>query len=172
MDVDLDVDLDEDNEGELLPEAAVDADRLINNNSSEEGSDTDADDEYNVPDVDEFQQIDEAVASIAEDGVIDRYLKSIQDRLKGGKRPKEYKEGTFWVSKKSPSFVLEDSSDPDLLYEPRVFLWFPHHFNKDLKCPICNYNRIEVKGFNKKPRARRIIDLQEYERKQNPSFDH
>jgi hypothetical protein len=52
--------------------------------------------------------------------------------------------------------------DPESLYTPRVFLWFPHHLFKDLKCPTCS-EKISVKGFNKKPRARRVIDLNEYD---------
>ncbi len=52
--------------------------------------------------------------------------------------------------------------DPKSLYTPRVFLWFPHHLFKDLKCPTCN-EKIRGKEFNKKPRARRAIDLNEYD---------
>jgi hypothetical protein len=52
--------------------------------------------------------------------------------------------------------------NPDCLYIPRVFLWFPHHLFKDLKCPTYN-EKISVKGYNKKPRARRVINLNEYD---------
>ncbi|CEP07118.1 hypothetical protein, partial, partial [Parasitella parasitica] len=108
-----------------------------------------------------MDEIDEAVNTIAENGVIDNYLEAIQKRLKDSKMPREYVEGTFWVARKSPSFILEKPNDVEKLYEPRVFLWFPHHLKKELKCPVCDSKKIEVKGFNTKPRARRIIDIQD-----------
>lgn len=74
----------------------------------------------------------------------------------------EYRNSTIWAPRKDPYFMLDNNTkDPRCLYTPRVFLWFPHHLVKDLKCPTCEA-RINMKGFNKKPRARIIIDLNEY----------
>lgn len=110
----------------------------------------------------EFTTIDIEAASIPEESHVNKYLAEIQERLRG-KVPKEYQNGTFWVHQKNPYFMLEaQKRDPNCLYIPRVFLWLPHHLVKDLKCPTCEA-KISVKGFNKKPRARRVIDLNEYD---------
>lgn len=113
----------------------------------------------------EFEEIDELASSVAEESITDKYLEKIQQRLRGGNVPKEYLAGVFWVQRKDPAFILENELKHNIaeeLYTPRVFLWFPHYLMKGLKCvhPDCN-NKIEVKCFNKKPRARRIIDLNE-----------
>jgi hypothetical protein len=120
-------------------------------------------DDQEIADLDEneFDLADQQIGSVPDNSVVDAYLARIQDRLRGGKYPEEYKNGTFWVNTKSPSFILKSETDPTALYEPRVFLWFPHHLKKDLKCPTCSSD-IKVKSFNNKPRARRIIDLTEY----------
>lgn len=107
----------------------------------------------------EFQTIDREVASIPVGSVVDEYLDEIQQKIKSGDISKK----DFWIYPKSSySIRLESSKDPSILCKPRVFLWFPHYFEKDLKCPIpdCSH-KFKVKGFNVKPRARRIVDLYE-----------
>lgn len=101
---------------------------------------------------------------------MDLYLKEIQDRIKSNNKSKygkakEYHDGTFWVDKKDPAFILNSggSLDPTKLYQPRVFLWFPHLLvHEKLRCPKCNIETgIQVKEWNVRPRARRIIDTHE-----------
>lgn len=102
--------------------------------------------------------IDNNAASNLQASYVNNYLAEIQGRLRG-KKPIEYLNGTFWVRPKDPYFLLKkNSKDLRRLYSPRVFLWFPHHLVENLKCPVCA-SSIRIKGFNKKPRARRIIDL-------------
>lgn len=119
-----------------------------------------------------MKNIEEEAGNIREDSIIDNYLKSIQDRIKmenkgqqrRSKPPKEYQNGTFWVQKKNPAFILNGQLElnPDQLYYPRVFLWFPHFLVSELKCPRCSTpTTFHVKEWNSNPRARRIIDLNE-----------
>lgn len=134
---------------------------LSNNEQSIDPVEDDIAEEIGSEELDEnqFFDVDEQLGSVEEGSVVDNYLKSIQERLRGGSMPSEYKNGTFWVHVKSPSFILGGAViDPTLLYIPRVFLWFPHHLKKDLKCPTCN-SRFVVRGFTTDPRARRVIDL-------------
>lgn len=160
----------EDNEEDWESEAEheEEIEEEVHQTASIEDDEEREDEDNSELDENQFAQYDTTAASIEENSFVDNYLRSIQERLKGsrnqrrGHKPEEYNNGTFWVSTKSPSFML--STEPEnasQLYTPRVFLWFPHHLDGDLKCPICN-EKIEVKGFNKKPRARRIIDLNEY----------
>jgi uncharacterized Zn-finger protein len=116
-------------------------------------------------DENQFSEMDEEIGALREDSVIDKYLHEIQNKIKArakhNLKPVEYENGTFWIHPKSPSFVLGgDDLDPTSLYHPRVFLWFPHHFMKDMRCPQCN-SKLESLGYNHKPRARRITDLSE-----------
>jgi hypothetical protein len=110
----------------------------------------------------EFDGLDAIAGSLPENSVMDSYLAEIQEELRGGKLPSPYKNKTFWVQEESASFVLVKNTDPKLIYRPRVFLWLPHHLKKDLVCPDpkCK-SPIEVKAFQKNPRARRIIDQNE-----------
>ncbi|KAI7874434.1 uncharacterized protein EV154DRAFT_569718 [Mucor mucedo] len=122
-------------------------------------------------DEDMIQKIDRDAGLVQENSVIDKFLKSIQDRIKEDnkkdplrfpKRPKQYQNGTFWVQRKSPVFALKDQLEltPNVLYQPRVFLWFPHHLVSNLKCPKCSTpTTFFVKEWNTCPRARRITDL-------------
>lgn len=113
-------------------------------------------------DENDYELIDQGMGSVEENDVVNDYLKKLRYRLRGGNPPTEYKNGTFWVSRRNPAFILHanDQVDHKSLYEPRVFLWFPHHIKDDLKCPQCKVN-LKVKGFNDKPIARRIIDESE-----------
>lgn len=123
-------------------------------------------------DDDILSRVEQEAGSIKESSVVDRYLKSIQERIKDDKKgsqrrsapPKEYQNGTFWVQRKNAAFILRDQLElnPDQLYQPRVFLWFPHHLSSNLKCPKCTVpTTFYVKEWNTNPRARRITDLNE-----------
>ncbi|KAG2193790.1 hypothetical protein INT47_009932 [Mucor saturninus] len=92
-----------------------------------------------------------AGGSILEDSHTDKYLTSIQNRLKGGY------EG----------FDYDIRTKPDLFYRPRVFIWLPDLLTGKkpnglgkvhLKCPECKTANLERKEFVKKAKARRIID--------------
>ncbi|KAF7720604.1 hypothetical protein EC973_007053, partial [Apophysomyces ossiformis] len=97
----------------------------------------------------------------AQDGVLERYFLSIQNRLSQERYPTEYSLGTFWISPRSPFFALRNNAlDPDMLCHPRVFLWIPHLLvEKRLRCPTCHHP-LETKGYNKNPYARRVIDIE------------
>lgn len=107
---------------------------------------------------------------VKKNSIIDNYLKDVQERVKREcKKPKpgkpqEYEDGTFWVKRKDPAFLLKDQArlDPNELYHPRVFLWFPHHLSDNLTCPRCTVpTTIQIKEWSTKTRARRIIDIDE-----------
>lgn len=118
------------------------------------------DDEDIELDQTEFEAIDNIAGSLPEDSVVSNYLEGIYNRLKGGNEPAEYQKKTFWVHHESPSFAISKKTKPDSLYIPRVFIWLPHYIKKDLKCPTCS-SKLEIKGYNTEPRARRVIDLHE-----------
>ena len=123
------------------------------------------DEEEEELDEGDFDRIDLNASSISEESFTDQYLRKIQERLRGGKLPKEYASGDFWVARRDAAFILNGELRNQALkelYSPRVFLWLPHHFKKGLKCVSqgCD-NKIDVECFNSKPRARRIIDLNE-----------
>ncbi|KAG2206553.1 hypothetical protein INT47_008570 [Mucor saturninus] len=125
-------------------------------NDNEWGTDDEGDTEE--LDENEFITVDNDAASILEESYVNKYLAELQERLKG-KRPEEYHNGTFWAHRKNPYFILDSNNkDQGYLYTPRVFLYLPHYLVRDLTCPTCEA-KIGVKGFNKKPIARRIIDL-------------
>lgn len=134
----------------ILQENSIIEDDITIENNNNDLVDNEEDIELNE---DEFAEIGTSPL----EQFVDHYLDQIQTRLRGGKIPEEYKNGTFWIHRKEASFTLVDNNAPPL---PRVFLWAPHHLQKDLKCPTCNH-KIQVKSFNKKPRARRIIDIDE-----------
>ncbi|KAI8140943.1 hypothetical protein BJV82DRAFT_690497 [Fennellomyces sp. T-0311] len=97
------------------------------------------------------------------ESILRAYFEEIQERIKvkDGDEPREYRAGKFWVEPKDPFFALRDGLDPSKLYQPRVFLWFPHLLVKKikpLKCPTCQ-SSYSVKGYTKEPHARRIVDL-------------
>jgi hypothetical protein len=80
--------------------------------------------------------------------------------MTGGKCRKEYLKKTYWVSAQFPGFDYDTRTSPEDLYIVRVFVWFPHHLMKKgekLKCECHDF--LEVKGFTKRPRARRVVDF-------------
>ena len=96
--------------------------------------------------------------------------KSLKERLgkpcNRGKPPSEYTDGkTFWVSTSCPSFALggNKAPKPEVLYTPRMFLWFPQYLmapGKKLNCCKSGCGgHLNVKGFT--PKARRVIDIKE-----------
>ncbi|KAI9488288.1 hypothetical protein BDB00DRAFT_877589 [Zychaea mexicana] len=129
----------------------------VDNNSA----DMEFDDDY----VDETAPIpeDDLPEGEESDSVLKKYFLELQRRFqeKDNGYPREYRNGTFWVTPKDPYFALMDNLDPDELYKPRVFLWFPHLLVKNfesLKCTLCKSN-LKVKGYTKTPCARRVVDL-------------
>lgn len=133
------------------------------------------DEEESLEELDDetLERIEQEAGLVEESSVIDQYLKSIQDRIKEDNKkyppryprpPREYLNGTFWVHRKNPVFALGDQINfsPDVLYQPRVFLWFPHHLVSNLTCPRCSTpTTFNVKEWKTAPRARRITDLDE-----------
>ncbi|CAO3657291.1 unnamed protein product [Mucor hiemalis] len=125
----------------------------INEDSVQEDEFTDSieeEEEITELNEEEFNVIDSDIGSVEEKGVIDAYLDSIQKRIikegegKARKKPREYEDGTFWVHKKNPAFILSNSG----------------HINPKELCPECD-NSICVKEYNDKPKGRRVIDIDE-----------
>ncbi|KAL9539173.1 hypothetical protein MBANPS3_010416 [Mucor bainieri] len=67
-----------------------------------------------------------------------------------------------------PFFTINDKLDVDHIYLPKVFLWVPPHLvipggMSALRCPTCKSkgcdSRMENMGYNKKPHARRTVDM-------------
>jgi hypothetical protein len=53
---------------------------------------------------------------------------------------------TLWIRPPQPLLSLEGYNfDPTKLYQPRVFLWLPHFFVQQLKCPNCK-GKLEKNG--------------------------
>ncbi|KAJ7681913.1 hypothetical protein DFH06DRAFT_953146, partial [Mycena polygramma] len=49
---------------------------------------------------------------------------------------------------------------PDLLYQPRVFVWLPDTLlDKKIRCPFCDKGDMTPGGWNSNPVARRVVDL-------------
>ncbi|KAL0142930.1 hypothetical protein V8B55DRAFT_1560346 [Mucor lusitanicus] len=91
------------------------------------------------------------------------FFESIHARLRNNGCPVEYDRKTFWVEPVDAYFAMKNKIDPsESLYQPRVFLWLPHHLLpfkfQSLRCPKCKAS-VKGKGFNKDPHARRIVDL-------------
>ncbi|KAL9536874.1 hypothetical protein MBANPS3_012294 [Mucor bainieri] len=99
--------------------------------------------------------------------VLENYFDKIQTRLLSEPYPSEYSRGTFWITPKMPFFAIKDKLDVDHIYLPKVFLWVPHLLipggMSALRCPDCKLkgcnSRMENMGYNKKPHARRIVDM-------------
>ena len=108
-------------------------------------------------------------------GVVQTYLVGLRETLsrqiKDRGKPVCYMEGHFWIRPQDPYFAMlkaeksPDGLNPERLYHPRVFLWLPNLLNDNLpKCPnteCAKYKKgdLSVKGWNDKPIARRVIDL-------------
>jgi len=113
--------------------------------------------------------VDEEVGgSTPENSAIDKYLTAIQNRLKGGEIPAEYRLKTYWVPVQFEGFDYDIKTDPEIFYRPRVFIWLPDLLisrtssnvgKRHIKCPECKTGNLERKEFVKKTKARRIIDL-------------
>ncbi|KAJ7436935.1 hypothetical protein FB451DRAFT_1453390, partial [Mycena latifolia] len=97
-------------------------------------------------------------ATVDTSGAISIYLAGIKARL-----------GSFWIHPPAPFFALQEKDlKPTGLYYPSVFIWFPHLFKlgTTLTCPNqgcahfqSTHRPLEIKGFNDKPLARRVIGL-------------
>ncbi|KAG2197968.1 hypothetical protein INT47_002995 [Mucor saturninus] len=126
------------------------------------------DTEKNEYTAEDFEIVDEeAGGSTLEDSHTEKYLTSIQNRLKGGVTPPEYQRKTYWVEVEYEGFDYDIRTKPDLFYRPRVFIWLPDLLTGKkpnglskvhLKCPECKTANLERKEFVKKAKARRIID--------------
>lgn len=97
------------------------------------------------------------------DSTISQYLKKLQSGIKTNETPSAYRNGTFWIYPNQAFFALRKKVSPTALYLPRVFLWLPHLLVdiKNIKCPSCK-NSLSVKGWNEKPSARRVVDVDRY----------
>lgn len=72
---------------------------------------------------------------------------------------KPFLPATFWVHQPEPAISLASHQfDPPVLYRPRVFLWLPHFFVKDLMCPKCKKQVLEKNGACP---PRRIVDIED-----------
>lgn len=135
------------------------------NNVSDRYTNDPIDDEFTAED---FEIVDEeASGSTPENSCIEKYLTSIQNRLKGGVTPSEYQRKTYWVDVEYEGFDYDTRTSPDFFYRPRVFIWLPDLLTGrknnstskvHLKCPVCKTANLERKEFVKKTKARRIID--------------
>ncbi|KAI8137356.1 hypothetical protein BJV82DRAFT_583751 [Fennellomyces sp. T-0311] len=105
----------------------------------------------------------------SEPPILVEYFRKIKDDIikecknKGG--PQVYIDRkTFWIEPPAPYFSLyTGQADPKELYYPRIFLWQPHRLSlsKDLVCPNpkCTGRKLNSKGYNDAPYARRVVDL-------------
>ncbi|KAI8148040.1 hypothetical protein BJV82DRAFT_664371 [Fennellomyces sp. T-0311] len=109
-----------------------------------------------IPDEAQILKDDDQAYKEKNYGALAKYFLDIQDRIKDKDNgyPREYAAGNFWVEPKASHFALQDQDilNPEPLYYPRVFLWFPHLLVDQLK--------LDDKGFYKDPHARRVVDLQ------------
>ncbi|KAG6809743.1 hypothetical protein H0H92_014892 [Tricholoma furcatifolium] len=65
---------------------------------------------------------------------------------------------SFWVNPPEPSILLASHKfDPILFYRPRIFLWLPHFFVSELRCPKCG----GVLEKNGALAPRRIVDVED-----------
>jgi hypothetical protein len=76
-----------------------------------------------------------------------------------GKTCRVYKHpAILWTNPPEPIFaLLEYKFDLFLMYCPRIFLWLPHFFVDDLRCPNCREN-LEKNGVLA---PRRILDIED-----------
>ncbi|KAJ7454520.1 hypothetical protein FB451DRAFT_1373562 [Mycena latifolia] len=152
----------------------------VPNNSAAKHVDTDLNDDSEA-DSDFEDLLEESIpseplpneATVDTSGAISIYLAGIKARLvaelNGNAWPKCYREGSFWIHPPAPFFALQEKDlKPTGLYYPSVFIWFPHLFKlgSTLTCPNrgcahfqSTHRPLEIKGFNDKPLARRVIGL-------------
>ncbi|KAG2195820.1 hypothetical protein INT47_010030 [Mucor saturninus] len=85
------------------------------------------DDNPNIEELTEEQitSIENRAAEIPEKGWLDRYLESIQDKLRGGNAPDEYNQSTFWIN--PPIASICSASALNALTKPQfILLWVMH----------------------------------------------
>ncbi|PPQ71065.1 hypothetical protein CVT26_011467, partial [Gymnopilus dilepis] len=71
---------------------------------------------------------------------------------------KVYSPPSFWLGTVEPVFSLSRHNfRPEALYRPRVFLWLPHFFVSDLRCPSC---RLPLEKNGACP-PRRVTDIED-----------
>ncbi|KAG2191934.1 hypothetical protein INT47_012017 [Mucor saturninus] len=131
----------------------------LNSEGVEETEDDSNEDGVEETETDSDEEAFEELNDIA------KYHEALQQKLGGNNKNKshpldECKRGKFWTQTRNPSFVLAKAADPSELYHPRTFIWLPDHLHDNLVCPSCK-SGIESKGFDKKTKARRIIDLKD-----------
>jgi hypothetical protein len=67
-----------------------------------------------------------------------------------------YTPPTFWINPPEPTISLSlHQFDPTLLWRPRIFIWLPHFFVKELLCPTCG----DILQKNGAAHPRRITDI-------------
>lgn len=138
---------------------SLNVDLVDESNLAEEVEETDEEEEEDSIN----EELEESFgADIPSDSVLDQYFEELQLRLQSENVPAEYENGTFWIVPMMPFFALKKKLNVEYLYRPRVFLWVPHLLTplglNGLHCSECN-SSLENKDYNKKPRARRIVDL-------------
>ncbi|KAG2220944.1 hypothetical protein INT45_010697, partial [Circinella minor] len=122
------------------------------------------DDDNSSSEAEDDKTVEDDSIDYVEAPILTEYFEKLQNRIvKDGKQgPQEYdqKHNTFWIEPPSPYFALYSGpADPKKLYYPRVFLWSPHRLvTTVLKCPDCR-QKLNSKGFNTNPRARRVVDI-------------
>jgi hypothetical protein len=102
------------------------------------------------------EQEDTQLENIEVGSIRDIYFKKFRNPVK------EYRNNSFWVNLKYPYFTLK-SLNPDDLYKPRSFLWFPNELApKKLQYPKCvGEVHLNSNDFSKDPMTRRITDIEE-----------
>ncbi|KAI8147390.1 hypothetical protein BJV82DRAFT_345657 [Fennellomyces sp. T-0311] len=127
------------------------------------------DDDASLPEDDQNIEDD---TTYTEHPILVDYFRKIKDDIivqcKNKGAPDVCTKGkTFWIEPPAPYFALYTGpADPKKLYYPRDFLWQPHRLSlsKDLVCPNskCTGRKLNSKGYNHKPYARRVVDLDRY----------
>ncbi|KAI7896231.1 uncharacterized protein EV154DRAFT_492751 [Mucor mucedo] len=114
-------------------------------------------DRINIEETEQDILLDDHVDSVETEEVEENeesYLAScfekIQARLSAEEYPSEYERGTFWIEPMMCYFIHKNNKKIEDIYQPRL---------AGLCCPTCDL-KIETKGYNKLPHARRIVDLQ------------
>lgn len=71
---------------------------------------------------------------------------------------RSYSPPTLWIHPPEPSLLLSRYRfDPATLWRPRIFLWLPHFYVKQLHCPHCNH----ILEKNGAADPRRICDVED-----------
>lgn len=70
-----------------------------------------------------------------------------------------YLPGSLWLYPPEPIIMLQlHKFDPELFYQPRIFLWLPHFFVDTMRCPKCRNGILEKNGACP---PRRIADIED-----------